>query len=152
MYNGNNQLTIHLNQLDQEETYSYNENGWLIAEKRFDGTNVIYTRDAAGRATKVAHPQSTSDITYLSNGKISRVQEGTHAIDYKYSNDGTLLSQSFEDGRTQSYALDKSSRIVKDTDIFGVVRQTAFDELGHVASRTCQTDVVSYKYGTANHA
>ncbi|CAM1507742.1 Fc.00g045900.m01.CDS01 [Cosmosporella sp. VM-42] len=151
LYNKTNKLAILRNQLKQEEICSYNENGCLVGKKRFDGTIVGYTLDAIGQTTRIVHPKSTTNVTYLPDGRTSRIQENSDTIDYKYSRDGSLTTISFGDGRTQAYTLDRTSRVVKEIDVFGVARETTFDRFGRVTNRSCQGDVVSYTYGTVNH-
>src|SRR5690606_35200918 len=52
---------------------------------------------------------------------------------------------------SQTYTLDRASRVVRDTDALGVVREITFDRLGNVSGRSCRGDTASYNYGTTNH-
>ncbi|KAI0009548.1 hypothetical protein F4779DRAFT_640391 [Xylariaceae sp. FL0662B] len=151
IYDNNNRVTVSRNQLGQEETNTYDTNGWLQKRVRFDGSQVTYTCDDAGQFIKTAYTSSATEFTYNADGRLSQVKDGADVITYQTTLDGTLTKTTYADGRTQTNVLDKYSRAVKDTDVFGVSRETQFGETGEIIRRSCKADTVTYQYGTVNH-
>ena len=150
IYNDCNRLITSRSQLGQEETYVYNENGFMTGMIRYDGTKFAYSRDAIGRMTEI-EAGSSSQFTYLANGRLSEVKCGDNVMQYNYTLDGSTSSVSYPDGRQQQYKLDKYCRVVQNIDPLGTVRSTSFDDKGRVSSRTCAGDTISYSYGQVNH-
>ncbi|KAI1502368.1 hypothetical protein F5X99DRAFT_427243 [Biscogniauxia marginata] len=151
IYDESNRIATTRNQLGQEERSTYDANGWLQKTVRFDGSEVIYSCNALGQIIKTEYPSSSTDVTYDAHGQQAQIKEGTDVITRHRALDGTLTSVQYADGRSQTYTLDKFSRVIKETDVFGVVREIEFNEMGHVTRRSCKGDTVTYQYGRANH-
>lgn len=151
IYDHGNRLSLTRNQLGKEESSTYDANGWLEKTVRPDGSQVVYTCDDVGNTIKTEYPSSTTEFSYNEDGRLYRVKEGDDVIEYQSALDGTLTGVKYGNGSSQSYTLDKLSRAVKETDVFGVVRETQFKDTGEVASRSCKGDTVTYQYGSANH-
>ncbi|KAI0428653.1 hypothetical protein F5Y09DRAFT_312431 [Xylaria sp. FL1042] len=152
IYNSNNKLAKLCNQLGQVETYEYNENGWLNKTTKFDGSTITYCRDGFGQTLETEHSGGNKTfLSYLCKDRVSEIREGDQYIKYEYASDGTMTSQKFANGRTQTYKLDRFSRVVQEVDVFGVARETQYDAAGHVISMSCKGDQVFHTYGTANH-
>ena len=150
IYDDCNRLITSRNQLGQEETYGYNENGFMTGLTRYDGTKFVYSRDSIGRMTAI-EVGSSSQFTYLANGRLSEVKCGDNIMQYNYTLDGSTSSVSYPDGNQQQYKLDQYCRVVQNIDPLGTVRSIAFDDKGRVSSRTCAGDTISYSYGQVNH-
>ncbi|OTB05587.1 hypothetical protein M426DRAFT_10334 [Hypoxylon sp. CI-4A] len=151
IYDHNNRMSVSRNQLGQEETNSYDASGWLKKTVRFDGSQVTYTCDALGQFIQTTYPSSATEYVYDFDGRLSQVKDGTDVIKYQTTLDGSLVKVTYADGRTQTNILDRYSRAVKETDVFGVSRETQFGETGEIVRRSCKTDTVTYQYGTVNY-
>lgn len=149
LYDATNRLIAVRNQLGQEERSTYNANGLRTANKRFDGTETSYVYDAAGQVIKIASPSRAAEMTYAAFGRFSQVTRNENTMKYAYSRDGTLVSTIYSDGRSQKYCLDQYSRVVKETDPFGIERTTNFNASGRAFDRRCNGDIVTYVYGKA---
>ncbi|KAI0907310.1 hypothetical protein F4823DRAFT_25150 [Ustulina deusta] len=153
IYNSNNKLVELRNQLGQVEAYEYDENSWLKKTTKFDGSTVTYRRDGYGQSLEAEHSGGNKTLlSYFCKDRVSEMREGSESIRYEYALDGTVTSEKFADGRTQTYKLDSFSRVVQEVDVFGVARETQYDSVGHIVSVSCKGDKVSHTYGTANHA
>lgn len=155
IYDKNNRVSVTRNQLGQEEEKYYDANGWLSKTVRFDKSEVITTCDAVGQFVKTVYPtrpSSATELTYNSDGRLTQVKDGAEVIKYETTLDRTIAKTTYADGLTQVNTLDKSSRLVKQTDVFGVARTTQYGSFGEVSSRSCKQDTVTYEYGTANHS
>lgn len=155
IYDKNNRVAVSRNQLGQEEKNFYDANGWLSKTVRFDKSEVITTCDAVGQFVKTVyptHPSSATELTYNADGRLTQVKDGAEVIKYGTTLDGTMTKTTYPDGLTQVNTLDKYSRLVKQTDVFGVARTTQYGSFGEVSSRSCKQDTVTYQYGTANHS
>ena len=151
IYSADNKFVKLQNQLGQEESYQFDQNGWLQKTVRFDGTQITYSRDACGQTTGINYPTSKTELRYVCKDRLSDVRDGTQKISYEYSLDGALTLTQFGDDRRQTYKLDKTSRIVEEVDVFGVAREYQYDQHGHLSEVSCQGDKLSYVYGVANH-
>ncbi|KAK6507220.1 hypothetical protein TWF481_005670 [Arthrobotrys musiformis] len=151
IYNEINKLVIHRNQEGKEERHHYNANGWDERTVRFDGTEIKYKCDNNGQVTRISYPLSTTEHSFDADRRLVQTREGGDVIKYSRSLDGSITGQSYGDGRTQSIRLDKFSRIVQETDVFGIVKETEYTSFGLVARRKCQGDIMTYNYGTVNH-
>ncbi|KAI5926716.1 hypothetical protein F4810DRAFT_699437 [Camillea tinctor] len=152
LYDESNRLTMTRNQLGQEERSTYDANGWLQKTVRFDGSEITYTCDALGQIIKTQYPSSSTEVAYDAHGQQRQKKQGSDVVTWGRALDGTLTSIQYADGGSQTYTLDKFSRVVKETDVFGVVREIEFNETGDVRSRSCKNDTVTYQYGHANHS
>ncbi|XDG01822.1 hypothetical protein ABKA04_001437 [Annulohypoxylon sp. FPYF3050] len=151
IYDKNNRLVVYRNQLGNQETSTYNANGWLQQTTRFDKSPVTWTCDDVGQFIKTAYPSGITESKYNADGRLSEVKDHTGTIRYKTSLDGTLTTVTYPDGRIQSNTLDSYNRGVKETDVFGVSRTMDFGATGEVSHRKCKTDTVTYHYGVVNH-
>ncbi|RMZ72851.1 YD repeat-containing [Pyrenophora seminiperda CCB06] len=151
IYDKSNRLVTLHNQIGQEEHSAYDENDWLIRRTRFDGQKIDFSYDAAGQVVKQLSGPSSKETKYACFGRVSEVMENSQTIKYTHALDGTLASITHPDGKTQSYKLDKYSRIEQETDVFGTERLITFDAFGRVATRSCKGDQISYIYGRVNH-
>ncbi|KAK6337252.1 hypothetical protein TWF730_002659 [Orbilia blumenaviensis] len=150
IYDQNNRLIQHRNQLGQNEQYWYNENNWMVKQEGLGGSIKTISHDACGQALKIetSGSDTSTTYTYLCKNTVSSVRQGTSCKKYEYAIDGTISSVLFGDDRKQTYVLDKFSRSVNEIDVFGVSRATTFDNAGHISSRSCQNDTVVYSYST----
>jgi RHS repeat-associated protein len=151
-FNENNQLVTYRNQEGKEEHHSFDDNGWLKKKVRFDGSGVSYSCNDLGQVSKVVYPSSTTENTWDADGRLIQTREGANAINYSISLDDTSTGLKYSDGRAQSTVLDKFSRPVKEINVFGVVKETEYNSVGSVTRRSCQSETVTYAYGTTNHA
>lgn len=155
IFDNNNRVAVTRNQLGQEEKNYYDATGWLSKTVRFDKSEVITTCDAVGQFVKTVYPTqppSATELTYDSDGRLTQVKDGAEVIKYGTTLDGTLAKTTYPDGLTQVNTLDKYSRLVKQTDVFGLARTTQYGSFGEVSSRSCKHDTVTYRYGTVNHS
>ncbi len=148
-YDVTNRLIAVRDQLGQEEGSTYNVNGLRTANKGFDGTETSYVYDAAGQVVKIASPSSAAEMTYAAFGRFSQVTRNRNTMKYAYSRDGHLVATTYSDGSSQKYSLDQYSRVVKETDPFGVKLTTNFNASGRASDRQCTGDTVTYVYGEA---
>ncbi|KAI1641844.1 uncharacterized protein F4817DRAFT_29730 [Daldinia loculata] len=152
IYDWNNRLAVTRNQLGQKELNYYDANGWLSKTVRYDGSEVNLTCDDVGQFITTTYPSSSIEVDYDSDGHITQVKDGDDIIKYGITSDGTLEKTTYSDGLTQVNTLDKYSRLVTQTDVFGVARTTEYGSFGEVSSRSCKKDKLTYNYGTANHS
>ncbi|KAI3325688.1 hypothetical protein HD806DRAFT_552948 [Xylariaceae sp. AK1471] len=152
IYDKNNRIAVTNNQLGQKEQNYYDDNGWLSKTVRYDGSEVKSTCDNVGQFVKTTYPSGSIEVAYDSDGRITQVKDGVDIIKYGITLDGTLAKTTYSDGLTQANTLDKYSRLVTQTDVFGVSRTTKYGSFGEVFSRSCKQDTLTYKYGTANHS
>ncbi|KAK6065073.1 hypothetical protein SCUP234_12752 [Seiridium cupressi] len=152
LYDHNNRMAATLNQLGQEGRSIYDANGWLQKMIRFDGSEVSYSCNALGQTIKTRYPSSSTENTYDAHGQQSQVNQGDDIVTWHRTLDGTLERVQYADGCSQTYTLDKFSRVIKESDVFGVIREIEFNETGDVARRSCKGDTVIYDYGRANHS
>ncbi|RVD83990.1 uncharacterized protein DFL_005758 [Arthrobotrys flagrans] len=150
IYDQNNRLIQHRNQLGQSEQYWYNENNWMVKQEDIGGSIKTISHDACGQALKIeiSGSDTPTAYTYLCKNTVSSVRQGTSSKKYEYTIDGTISSALFGNDRKQTYVLDKFSRVVNEIDVFGVSRAITFDTAGHISSRSCQNDTVVYSYST----
>ena len=146
----------HVNQLGQEEEYTYDADGFMASMIRFDKSVVKYSRDAVGQMTRLVGTTETIDRTYSDTNRISKVQSqiggGSTETYYQYTLDGSAVAVINADGSKQTYVLDKTSRITQASDALGSVQTTRFDNTtGLVSSRAHSNDTLTYAYGTVNH-
>ncbi|KAF3064957.1 tRNA3(Ser)-specific nuclease WapA [Daldinia childiae] len=127
IYDWNNRLAMTKNQLGQEELNYYDANGWLSKTVRYDGSEVNSICDDVGQFIKTTYPSSSIEVDYDSDGHITQVKDGDDIIKYGITLDGTLDKTTYSDGLTQVNILDKYSRLVTQTDVFGVSRTTEYD-------------------------
>ena len=157
IYNNCKLLVQHRNQIDQEETYTYDDNGWKTSMTRFDSGLVSYTFDDLGRPVTVKDSEELESRTYLSNGRLASMSVASPAsapatsVEYSYSLDGSITAVTYPNNQVNTYGLDNLGRIVTQTDVYGVQRSIVFDSKGHVESRTMGNNNVTYTYGIANH-
>lgn len=151
IYNEINKVAVERDQEGKKQLYFYDANGWKQRTVRFDGTEIKYTCDNNGQVTKIAYPSTATEHTFDAEGRPLKIREGDDTITYSRSLDGSLISLSYADGRTQSISLDKFSRTVRESDVFGTIKETEYNDLGLVVRRKCQNDTVLYIYGVANH-
>ncbi|KAH8803342.1 hypothetical protein F5884DRAFT_756625 [Xylogone sp. PMI_703] len=144
-------LVSYQNQLDQEEKYEYDANGFMTSMYRFDGTLVSYTSDAVGRLLSLTSPSQNLTKSYLDNGRVAHIATSTSQTRYKYSLDGCITGVVYSADAEQIYELDKYSRIAQDTDALGTVHGNTFDSQGRISSRTSGPDTASFNYGLVNH-
>lgn len=152
IYDKNDRIAVTTNQLGQKERNHYDANGWLSRTVRYDGSEVLYTCDAVGQFIKATYPSSTTEFTYSSDGRVIQVKDGGDIIKYQSTLDGTFAKTTYTDGLSQINGLDKYSRLVTQTDVFGVARTTRYGSSGEITSRSCKQDTVEYQYGTVNHS
>ncbi|KAF3903424.1 hypothetical protein ABW20_dc0100534 [Dactylellina cionopaga] len=153
IYNANNLLVLHRNQLGHEERYTHDQSGRLVKISRPDGSEISYSYDAAGQVTqtRTGTASETVDYTYSSLGRLSRVQRAGDSIEYAYNLDGTCRSVSFVGGLKQEYTFDQFSRMVQEKDVFGVTRDYKYNPQGQLSQRSCNGDTLLYTYGSANY-
>ncbi|KAI0471225.1 hypothetical protein F4859DRAFT_522487 [Xylaria cf. heliscus] len=152
IYDKNNRIAVTKNQLGQKEENYYDANGWLSKTVRYDGSEVKLTCDDVGQFVKTTYPSGSTEVVYDPDSRISQVKYGDDVIKYDITLDGTLAKTTYGNGLTQHNALDKYSRLVTQTDVFGVARTTKYGSFGEVASRSCRQDTLTYKYDTVNHS
>ncbi|KAF3915758.1 hypothetical protein ABW20_dc0103771 [Dactylellina cionopaga] len=151
IYNQNNQLIVHRDQLGNEERYTHDDSGRLIKVTRPDGSEIIYTYDLADQVTQTRTANETVNYTYSMIGRLSRVQRESDTVEYDYNLDGTCRSVRFAGGLKQEYKFDTFSRIIQEKDVFGVTRDLQYNAEGLLVKRSCSGDTLSYTYGTANY-
>ncbi|KAH0435461.1 hypothetical protein CcaCcLH18_04853 [Colletotrichum camelliae] len=139
------------NQLGQEERNTYDENGWLATTARFDGTTFAYAYDNCGQVTDVRWPSGSNVTNYSYRGQVKSVKQGTATVSFEYFKDGSVRSVDYGEGHVQRFERDAASRVRVESDVFTTRKQIHYDQLGRVESVTCQGDVLSFHYGTANH-
>lgn len=156
IYDSCNRYISYTNQIGQQEKYAYDAGGFMTQMTRFDGSTVSYSRDAIGRVTAISGAGESVTRAYQDNGRISQIQSqtssGTQKTEYQYSLDGAAKAVVNNDGTSQSYVLDKTSRITKALDALGFEQLNTFDDTtGQVSNRSHGTDNLTYAYGTVNH-
>ncbi|KAI0412558.1 hypothetical protein F5X98DRAFT_391821 [Xylaria grammica] len=140
------------NQLGQSEISVYNADGHKVSITRYDGTVFSYTYDALGQELTCTSPDGTTFKEWLPNGLLSKMSTGGSTISYVYAIDGSLKTVVYPSGATQSYMLDKFSRVSQEVDAAGRVTVNSFDSFGRLASKTQDSNNITYEYGIVNHS
>ncbi|KAF4433163.1 RHS Repeat protein, partial [Fusarium austroafricanum] len=144
-------LVLLRNQLGQEEHNIYDQNGWLTATTRFDGSTISFTRDAEGKVVQSNSSTGVTELTYNPKGQISTSRFKHSIVKFDYFLDGSVRSVDYGDGRVQRYERDKFSRVIQETDVFGNSKSTSYDSLGRTESIVSQDDTIKFHYGAVNH-
>lgn len=151
IYDASNRLTELQNQFGQSERSHYNDNGWLVKKTRFDGTEILFSHDACGQITQTTSPENCVRRTYTCKDRLREVKQSSKSMTYDYTLDGTVSSTTHESGLVQTFKLDGFSRVVQESDVFGVIHETEYNEAGRVSKRVCKGQLVEYTYGLASH-
>lgn len=150
-YNNAGQLISTTNALGQVESYAYNADGRLQKITRFDGTEYNYTYDKNGHLTAQTWSDNSKEYTYYGNGATKSISDGSATINYDYYLDGSAKSITYPDGKSQSYQLDRYSRVICQTDASGAATTNAFNDKGLLIAQEHGGDKLSFTYGTVNH-
>jgi RHS repeat-associated protein len=139
------------NQLGQVEINEFDVDGRLTTMTRYDGTKFNYTYDQVGQLLSSSSPDGTTVSEYLPNGRLAKVTRGTATITHTYTPDGCINSTLFPDGRSQTYVLDRYSRVIREVDAAGRATENTFDASGRIGTKQMGNNKIDYHYGTANH-
>ncbi|KAF4952513.1 hypothetical protein FGADI_6748 [Fusarium gaditjirri] len=154
LFNACNQLITLRGQLGGEEQRLYNANGWGEKLTRIDGTEILFSYDAAGQLTDIATPAETTSITYACIGRNAPLN-AQH--DYLYDGVGQLIQDTTTTAgatTSTSYTYDGNSNLVSvvadgsapKTMTYNAVNQRADPGFAYDANGRLLTDGNGWQY------
>ncbi|SDR48460.1 RHS repeat-associated core domain-containing protein [Pseudovibrio sp. Tun.PSC04-5.I4] len=150
-YDAMGNLVSAANQLGQLQIFSYNTDNEVTSYQRHDGVTTNYIYDAIGQLATAETGGARRLFSYLSNGLVSQVSEGSQSIRYEYSLDGTAAAIHYADGKSVTLSKDAFSRVVSYTLPDGTQSFYSYNDTNQLLDQT--TDNVSLRntWGIANN-
>ena len=151
-YNSQAQLTKLTNNLEQSESYSYDDDGRLAAKTLFDGSVISYEYTPDGQRSKRSWDESgtacATQYAYDASGRLISTSDTSGVVSTVYSLDSIVTGICYPDSKSLSYTLDKYSRKIIQKDISSLETKYQFNALNQLLSVATNGDTLSYSYSS----